>query len=417
MQTAVFGFIDDPEANLDDLAGYCADLGVDITAQGFDQRINPAAVEFLKVMLSQALEQFKHTVALPVPILHQFSAVNLLDSTSLSLPEGMVEEYPGCGGDGPQASVKVHLNFEFLYGNLEQLVLRPGKEPDQQFETYLDWVQPGSLNLKDLGYFDLDSLRTLAGTKQAYYISRLLPGVGLATATGQPCNLYELLKQQPRQPFELAVQLGVDHHLPARLIAIPLPQEVANRRRQRAKQNAQRKGRTLSQAYLNSLDWLIFVTNVPASMLTIEQVALLYRVRWQIELVFKLWKSYGGLKRIAGLRRERVLYELYAKMIGLVLTQFLLAPWRMPQGYLANREVSLFKVRDILQDLARDLMQALPVLADLLAVLTTLVQRIERFGFKQKRKKQPNVCHALALASTVYVLEIDLDQDIELPFL
>ena len=417
MQASVFGFIDDPQANLDDLAGICADLGIEITAQGFDQRINQAAVAFLKEMLSQAVEQFKHTVALPVPILHQFSAVNLLDSTSLSLPAGMIEEYPGCGGDGPEASLKIHLNFEFLYGNLSQMVLRPGREPDQQFESYLDWVQPGSLNLKDLGYFCLDHLRTLAETKQAYYISRLLPGVGLTTATGQPFNLYPWLKKQPRQPVELAVRLGVEHQLPARLIALPLPQAVAERRRQRAKDNARRKGRTLSQEYLNALDWLIFVTNVPATMLTMDQVALLYRVRWQIELVFKLWKSYGGLKRIAGLRRERVLYELYAKMIGLVLTQFLLAPWRMPQGYQANRELSLFKVRDILQDFARDLMRALPVLANLMAVLTTIVRRMERFGFKQKRKKQPNVCHALALASTVYVLEIDLEQDIELPIL
>ena len=341
LQASVFGFIDDPQANLDDLAGICADLGVEITVQGFDQRINQAAVAFLKAMLNQAVAQFKHTVALPVPLLHQFSAVNLLDSTSLSLPAGMIEEYPGCGGDGPEASLKIHLNFEFLYGNLSQMVLRPGREPDQQFESYLDWVQPGSLNLKDLGYFCLDNLQTLAETKQAYYISRLLPGVGLTTATGQPFNLYPWLKKQPRQPLELAVGLGVEHHLPARLIAIPLPQAVAERRRQRAKENARRKGRTLTQEYLNSLDWLIFVTNVPASMLTMEQVALLYRVRWQIELVFKLWKSYAGLKRIAGLRRERVLYELYAKMIGLLLTQFLLAPWRMPHGHLANRELSL----------------------------------------------------------------------------
>ncbi len=75
--------------------------------------------------------------------------------------------------------------------------------------------------------------------------------------------------------------MGVDHKLPARLIAIPLPQEVADRRRQRAKENARRKGRTPSAEYLALLDWLLFVTNVPEPMLSIEQVALLYRVRWR----------------------------------------------------------------------------------------------------------------------------------------
>jgi len=416
LQASVFGFIDDPEANLDDLAGYCADLGVDISAQGLDQRINARTVDFFEVMLSQAIDQFKNSLPLPLPILQQFSAINLVDSTTVSLPETMVAEYPGCGGDGPVASLKVQLNFEFLGGNLTHIVFRPGKEPDQAFEDALDWVQSGSLNIRDLGYFSLDNLQTIAS--RAYYISRFLFGTGLFSATtGQSLDLPQLLKQQPRRSFEMEVRLGVKHQLPSRLIAIPLPQEVADRRRQRAKENARRKGRTPSAAYLSTLEWLLFVTNVPEPMLSIEQVALLYRVRWQIELVFKLWKSYGSLQRTQTWRRERILYELYAKMIGLVLTQFLLSPWRMPAGATANLELSMFKFRDILQDFAKELMRSLPVWTDLLATLTRLNRRIERFGFKQKRLKQPNICHALALASSLFVVDIEFNQQLELPVL
>jgi hypothetical protein len=304
-----------------------------------------------------------------------------------------------------------------LYGNLEQIVLRPGNEPDQKFEDQLEWVQPGSLNLRDLGYFSLDQLQTLAVTKQAYYLSRFLFGTGLFTPAGQPLNLAQLLKRQPGQPFELEVLLGVKPKLPTRLIAIPLPQEVADRRRQRAKEKARRQGRTPSTEYLAMLDWLLFVTNVPETMLSIAQVALLYRVRWQIELVFKLWKSYAGLPRTQTLRRERLLYELYAKMIGLVLTQFFLTPWRMPAGPAAKREASLFKVRDLLQDFAKALMRALPVWTELLAVLTRLNRRIERLGFKQKRTQQPNICYALALASPLFILDLEFDQEFELPAL
>ena len=152
-------------------------------------------------------------------------------------------------------------------------------------------------------------------------------------------------------------------------------------------------------------------------MLSIEQVALLYRVRWQIELVFKLWKSYCGFDHIQGMRRERILFELYAKMIGIILTQFLLAPLRMPQDTGANREISPFKVCDIFQRFALELMRSLRIFDDLCAVLTKIFKRIERFGFKQKRIKQPNVCHALALASTIYVLEFDVNQDVESPVL
>lgn len=68
-----------------------------------------------------------------------------------------------------------------------------------------------------------------------------------------------------------------------------------------------------------------------------------------IGLVFKLCKSYCGLKHIAGYRREHILVELYAKLIGVILTHFLVAPLRMPYGAQANREISPVKVRKIFQ--------------------------------------------------------------------
>jgi len=417
VQAAIFAFIDDPQANLDDLAQACADLGVEISLQGFAQRLNAYTLEFLKEMLSKAMVQFKNNSPLPLPILQQFSTINLVDSTVIALPDNMAVEFPGCGGDGPQASVKIQLKFEFLHGNLSQIVFQGGKEPDQNFEAYLEEVQAGSLNINDLGYFVLANLRRIDKEKEAYYISRYLFGTSILTPDEETINLGARLKQATRQAFEMEVLLGATEKVPCRLICIPLPQEVADRRRQKAKEKAKRKGKALSQAYLALLDWLIFVTNVPQAMLSMEQVALLYRVRWQIELVFKLWKSYCDLDHIQGLRRERVLFELYAKMIGLILTQFLLAPLRMPQGAWANREISFFKGRDIFQRFALDLMRSLQKLDDLAAVLTKIVKRIERFGFKQKRQKQPNICHALALASLVYILEFDLDQYAELPSL
>lgn len=126
------------------------------------------------------------------------------------------------------------------------------------------------------------------------------------------------------------------------------------------------------------MDWPLFVTNVPADRLSIEQVALLYRVRWQVELVFKLWKSYCGLKHIVGLRRERVLVELYAKMIGLVLTHFLTAPLRMPHGRYANREISPLAVRRTFQRFARDLNCCLGHLASFQDVSPPGALRLQR---------------------------------------
>ena len=143
------------------------------------------------------------------------------------------------------------------------------------------------------------------------------------------------------------------HQLPCRLIALPVSQEVADRRRQKAREKSRRQKTTPNKETLALMNWTIFVTNIPDEMLSMQQIAILYSIRWQIELVFKLWKSHCGLRRVAGFRRERVLVELYGKLIGAVLTHFLIAPLRMPEGMLSNREISPVKVRNIFRRFAR----------------------------------------------------------------
>ena len=260
----------------------------------------------------------------------------------------------------------------------------------------------------------LDLSRPTMMWGSAASVSRFLIGTGLLTRAGEAIDLLKLVQSCPREPFEIDVLMGKQrkHQLPCRLIVLPVPQEVADQRRRKAKETAQRKGRTVSKERLALMSWTFLVTNVSTEMLSIEQVALLYRVRWQVELVFKLWKSYCGLERVIGLRRERVLVELYAKMIGIVLTHFLTAPFRMPRGTLSNREISPVKVRNIFRRFARDLNRSLSVLTKFCSVLNEMVSHIERFGFKEKRNKEPNICHALALASAMCGLDVDLSQSL-----
>jgi hypothetical protein len=177
--------------------------------------------------------------------------------------------------------------------------------------------------------------------------------------------------------------VGAQEHLPCRVLFVRLPEEVVNRRRQKANEKARRKGRTLSPRYLKLLAWNIYITNVPVEMLTIRQAVVLYSLRWQVELIFKLWKSQCKLDRVAGLRRERVLCELYAKMIGVVMTHFFMAPLRLTK----ECELSLVKARQTFQRNAMSLAKAIGQLAQLTQAIETLCSRILKFGLKNKRKK------------------------------
>jgi len=416
LQALIFGFLEEENLSLNDLAQVCADIGVEITAQGLDQRFTEKAVAFVMEMFARAMSTFKNQMPLPLTILQQFNGIYLTDSSVIALPDSMTQDYQGCGGNGPKASMKVQLVFEFLLGNLAQIALRSGREPDQSYRDYVQVIPKGALSITDLGYFVLDAIKAIMYERSAYFLSRFLTRISLLTPEGEPFNLLERLQNGPPEPVEFPVLLGkqAKHRLPCRLIALPVPQEVADRRRHKAKEKARRQKKGLRKEVLALMAWTIFVTNVPVERLSIQQLALLYPVRWQIELVFKLWKSHCGLRRIAGFRRERILVELYGKLIGAVLTHFLVAPLRMPEGPLTNREISPVKVREIFRRFARDLNRCLSYPSKFQAVLANMLTHIERFGFKEKRKKEPNTCHQLALASAISGIQLDWYPDLSL---
>jgi hypothetical protein len=309
----------------------------------------------------------------------------------------MAEEYPGCGGKGATAALKIQLVFDFLHGNLKQVEMETGLDSDQGYREYLKVVEGGSLTIADLGYFCLDAFWAIA-EKSAYFLSRYFYPNGLLDEFGKRIDLETLLRKQTGEYHEVQVKLGcrAQHQLPCRLIILRNPKEVSEKRRRTAKEHAKKRGTTLSQTYLFMLGWTLFVTNAPETMISVKHVYDFYRIRWQIELIFKLWKSYCGLNYILGWRQERVLTELYAKMIGIVIVHFLLAPLRIPDEVWAEREVSNVRFQQILARFARAFKQ---YLSDVLALAKTLddfVLHVERFALKQKRRQQPNAYSQLA---------------------
>jgi hypothetical protein len=382
LQTFTFGFLDTPDASLTGLVETSHDLGVTITKQGLQTRLEEA-IPFLKEMFQRAFALFHHTLRLDLEILRQFTAIYLTDSTTVALPQQLQTEFPGCGGSGPVAALKLQLTFEFLQGVMTALTFQTGRTPDQIYTDDLHNLVTGALYLTDLGYFVLARFRAIAAG-QAYFLSRYDTKTALFDAPMEtPLDLLEWLRQHPESLFEQSVQIGQHERLPCRMVAVRVPQEVADRRRYKAREAARRKRHTPSERHLELLNWSVFITNVPASMLTSSQVVLLYSVRWQIELIFKMWKSNCAVARVAGRRRERVLSELYAKLIGMVVMQFLLAPYRDRE-----REVSAVKVMRLIQHHVKQVIESIGTLEQLTTTLQNLVVRFLTNGLKDKRQKR-----------------------------
>jgi hypothetical protein len=397
LKILVFGFLQKPTASLNYLAQQGLNLGIKISPQGIDERITSFAVTFLQTMFVRAFDQFRNSVSLPLSSLTQFSAIYLVDSTFKTLPSGMEHLYPGSGGKSSCASLKVQLVFDFLSGNMTQLTVQAGRMADQAYTQYLEVVGAGSLVIADLGYFCLDSLKTVI-QKGAYFLTRYHYPTGVFDADGKTIDLLVLLQSHPTTELDLGVWVGasIKKRLPCRLIAFPVCQGVAEERRRKAKCKAATHGKTLTAAYLTSLGWSTFLTNVPSPMLPTCQVRLFYRIRWQIELIFKFWKSGCGLDTIPAIRSERVLTELYAKLLVGLIANYLIAPIRIPEEVWVEHEISPFKLRDCLSIMAQRLMLALSSISDLTQIIQTFFQSAQSFGLKQKRRHKPNLLASLA---------------------
>ncbi|HTD13960.1 MAG TPA: transposase [Chthoniobacterales bacterium] len=72
-----------------------------------------------------------------------------------------------------------------------------------------------------------------------------------------------------------------------------MPPNLAAQRRRRARANAKRDRRLrLTRRYLKLQDWTLLLTNVEQKIWSAQQVLEAYQCRWQIEVLFKAWKTH-----------------------------------------------------------------------------------------------------------------------------
>jgi Transposase DDE domain len=339
-QALVFGWLANPHASLENLAQAAAAVGVAISPQGLDQRCTEAAAVFLEALLGAAVQAVVAADPVAIPLLQRFSAVVLLDCSTLVLPDALGPWWPGCGGSTEvhtSAALKIGVRYDLCRGQLVGPLLFDGRTHESTTPIQHAPLPKGALRLADLGFFDLDVLADLSAS-DGYWLARLHRTTAVYDAPGQRWDVLALLAAQGTPQVDLTVTLGVVQHLRARLLAVRVPQEVADQRRRRLRAAARDRGRTPSAASLAWCEWTIFVTNLAPEQLSLREALVLARARWQIELLFKLWKSHGQIDESRSRKPWRVLTEVYAKLLAMVVQHWLLLTgcWRYPDRSLAK---------------------------------------------------------------------------------
>jgi hypothetical protein len=190
------------------------------------------------------------------------------------------------------------------------------------------------------------------------------------------------------------VLLGQTYRLPARLLVVHVPPDVAQQRRCRLHAEAQRRGQEVSKARLAAADWTIYLTNVPVERLTLQEALVLGHARWQIELLFKLLKSQGGIDESRSAHPWRILCELYAKLLAMVIQHWVLLTscWR-------SAERSLVKAAQTVRSYVPALALALAGLVQLQTVLETLGRCVASGCRLNPRQQHPATAQLLLAAS------------------
>ena len=392
LQTWVFGWLTHPDASLEQLASTAEVRHVSVSDTAIDKRFTPECAEFLHQVLQEmtaVVVQAEHEV--PLPLLKRFSAVILEDASTITLPDELGEVWRGCGGNQShtKAALKLHTRCELRRGQVQGPLLTDGRTSERISPLADEPVEPGSLYVADLGYFNL---QLVAKPRQAggYTLTRLQAGTALYSPHGQRLPLQHVLPARVGQLKELRVLVGAKQRMPMRLLLLRVPKAIADKRREDLLRDGQRRGQTISEETLHLADWTILITDVPSKHLSFEEALVLLRERWQMELLYKLWKQHGLVDEWRTANPWRVLCELYAKLIGLLLQQWLIVlfAWQDAQR-------SLVKLAQVIRDTGWTLMEALAEERSLSCAMSLIARRMRSGCHRNKRHKHPNSAQLL----------------------
>ena len=386
--TFTTGLLNTPEGTLAQLAAFLSGACLtEVSAQAVDERINTMAIEFMRQCLQKAISMSRRPLDFDEGALVGFDHVYVIDSTNFELHPSLADIFKGNGGGASKSSMRIQLVLDYLEGTLHVEI---GDTKLSDPKTLHDIVERRGLDmsgnclyLSDLGYFKTATFEKIDAVPGQYFLSKLMFGVGIENERGGQINLQDMLKKAP-DSFDMIVKIG---GLICRLVGKKLPGNVVNQRIRKANEASERKG-GITDAYRLFLQYALFITNLPVRY-DVGMLFVLYRIRWRIELVFKTWKSILAIHKIRSAKVERVMCEVYGKLIIAAISSMICAA---AEAYLDGAVISLHRAMRHLRVAA--VSWALSIMDGLLShtkFLNKLKQDIARLCRKRSQKNKPTI--------------------------
>lgn len=397
VQTLVFGFWNNPHASREQLAQIAAHLGLSISPQALDQRLHEQAANCLKRVLEAAVGYHFAASPVAIPLLKRFSAVLIQDSSQIGLPSSLARVWVGAGNQNTgvqgSAQLKLSVRLNLNTGELLGPFLDPGTRSDCKTAIQSAPVPAGALRIADLGYFNLAVLRSIE-EQGGFWLSRVHGNRVVMDRSKKRIDLLALLRSQTQTQLDLPILLGAEYQLPCRLLVERVPKQVAEQRRRRLHEEAKRRGRSASALNLALADWTLLISNVPADRMSVPEALVLAKARWQIECLWKLWKSEGQIDEWRSAKGPAILCELYAKLIAMLFQHWMIvsACWHFPDRSFTKASASI-------RSMVLSLVLAFPSRKQLRSLLQAILSTLQRGCRINKRKADPSTFQRLLAPS------------------
>ena len=278
---------------------------VTVAYKAFYNRLaRPGFARFMREMFERLVEQLSVRMLAPEghAAVSRFEDIVIQDGSSFALKSSLQEAFPGRFTTKEPAAVEVHATYSGFTDEVSSVAIAPDTEAERQFLPEPSTLK-GRLLLADRGYPStgyFDAVRQHGGS----FIVRLSrshdPLVRAAWLDGKRVTLRKptRLSRFVEQHISCRMDLDVEYERTAlcfRVVVLP--------------------GRENSMTRL--------CTNLPRSSFSLGLVSRLYRFRWQIELLFKEWKSYANLHKFDTANEHIAAGLIWASLCAAVLKRFL----------------------------------------------------------------------------------------------
>jgi len=185
---------------------------------------------------------------------------------------------------------------------------------------------PGDIEIGDRGYAKALDLAAVRERGADFIVRTGWNSLRLRQPDGAAFDLFAALDRLPEHgvaqaPLAVALDREATQLLPVRLVMWRLSEAEAERSRRRARGKSRKQGKTLQAQTLRAAGFVLLLTSLDADRFPAHDILALYRLRWQIELLFKRLKSLLHLDQLPAKDPDLARAWIYAKLIAALLLE------------------------------------------------------------------------------------------------